>query len=260
MLQTAAALQVSALFQTAHRCHAQALAQLAQGQLRPAAASAWDAARAATNGLLLARTGQEPEDGMAANRLLRQFVRDNPSQRPIVTHCHVLQDFLLLQTGMYDCYTGPEDGLAADIRDVGSYLREVEKLADPTRRPGPPTVGELFRAAANCQAQALEFLEKGPLRAAARKAWAAVWLATDGLILARTGQELADEEKAHTLLCTMGRTEPELADLARRYSSLGGGLFEGCLCDGRCGPPECMAMDLAYAHSYVKDAARLAGE
>lgn len=257
MLQTATAAE---LFQTAHACHAQALAQLEQGQLRPAAALAWAAALAATNALLLARLGHEPKDLRETNGLMQQFARENPSLRPLLTHYDLLQSYLFHQTGLYDCSGVLAGGLAVDIRDAGNYLREVEKLAAAPRRRGGPTVKELFRAAHDCQAQALEWLDQGQSRAAARKAWDAAWLATDGLILARTGQELADPGQGHTLLWSMGRTEPKLDDLGDRYLSLVGNLCDGCLCDGICGPPEDMAEDVAYAHSYVKDAARLAGE
>ena len=256
MLQTAT---VNELFQTAHHHHAQALELLDQGHLREAAAQAWAAALTATNALLLARTGQVPEDLRAANVLMQQFARDNPSRRPLLTHYNLLRDFLLHQDGLYDFSSILAGGIAVDIRDAGAYLREVEKLAAAPPRPAGPTVKELFHAAHNCHAQALEWLEKGHSRMAARKAWDATWLATDGLILARTGQELAEESQASSDLWRLGRTEPELADLDRRYSTLGGGLFEGCLCDGICGPPEAMAADVAYAHRYIKDAERLAG-
>ena len=248
-----------ALFQTAHAHHAQALAQLDQGELRQAAALAWDAALAATNALLLARSGRHPEDLRETDGLMQQFARDNPSLRPLLTHYDLLQSYLLHQTGLYDCPSVLAGALAVDIRDAGSYLREVEKLTAQPPRPGGPTVKELFQAAHDCHAQALKWLEQGQSRAAARKAWDAAWLATNGLILARTGQELEDMWQAHTLLPTIAPTEPEVKGLARRYSTLAGGLFDGCLSDGICGPPEAMAEDVAYAHSYIKDAARLAG-
>lgn len=256
MLQTTA---VAELFQTANRHHAQALAFLEQGQLRDAAAQAWAAALTATNALILSRTGQAPEDLREANVRMQQFAQANPSQRPLLTHYNLLRDFLLHQDGLYDFSSILAGGIAVDIRDAGDYLREVEKLAAAPPRPGGPTVKELFHAAHNCHAQALEWLEKGHSRMAARKAWDATWLATDGLILARTGQELAEESQASNALSRLSRTEPELTGLVRRYSTLGGGLFEGCLCDGICGPPAAMAADVAYAHRYIKDAERLAG-
>lgn len=256
MLQTTT---VNALFQTAHAHHAQALDLLEQGQLRAAAAAAWEAALTATNALILSRTGQVPEDLRETDGQIRQFALDNPALRPILTHYRFLQDFLHSQIGMYDCFSVLAGGIAVDIRDAGNYLREVAELAAAPPSPGAPTVKELFHAAHNCHAQAREWLKQGQSRQAARKAWDATWLATDGLILARTGQELAEESQASSALSRLSRTEPELADLVRRYSTLGGGLFEGCLCDGICGPPAAMAADVAYAHSYIKDAERLAG-
>ena len=256
MLQTNT---VNELFQTAHQHHAQALDLLEQGQLRDAAAQAWQAALTATNALILSRTGQAPADLREANVLMQQFAQDNPSQRPLLTHYNLLRDFLLHQDGLYDFSSILAGGIAVDIRDAGAYLREVEKLAAAPPRPGGPTVKELFRAAHNCHAQAREWLEKGHSRMAARKAWDATWLATDGLILAHTRQEMAEERQALDFLLGFAQMEPAWRDLAHKYGSLSGGLFEGCLCDGRCGPPAAMAADVAYAHSYIKDAERLAG-
>ena len=256
MLQTNTVVE---LFQTAHHHHAQALDLLNQGQLRDAAAQAWNAALTATNALILSRTGQAPEDLRETDGQIRQFALDNPALRPILTHYRFLQDFLLHHTGMYDCFSVLAGGITVDIRDAGNYLREVEKLAAAPPRPGAPTVKELFHAAHNCHAQAREWLKQGQSRQAARKAWDATWLATDGLILARTGQEVVEEWQVYTVLAQLKRTEPELAGLVKLYSTLRGGLFEDCLCDGICGPPEDMAESVSNAHSYIKDAERLAG-
>ena len=250
---------VAELFQTAHHHHAQALDLLEQGQLSAAAAQAWDAALTATNALLLSRTGQVPEDLRETDRQIRQFALDNPALRPILTHYRHLQGFLLHHTGMYDCFSVLAGGITVDIRDAGNYLREVAKLAAAPPSTGAPTVKELFRAAHNCHAQALEWLEQGHSRPAGRKAWDATCLATDGLILACT-QEVVEEWQVYTVLTQLKRTEPELTGLVQLYSTLRGGLFENCLCDGICGPPEDMAESVSDAHRYIKDAEKLAGE
>lgn len=257
MLQTNT---VAELFQTAHQHHAQALDLLEQGQLRAAAAQAWDAALTATNALLLARTGQAPADLRETDGQIRQFALDNPVLRPILTHYRFLQDFLHSQIGMYDCFSVLAGGIAVDIRDAGNYLREVAELAAAPPSPGAPTVKELFHAAHNCHAQAREWLKQGQSRQAARKAWDATWLATNGLILSRTGQEGVEEWQVYTVLAQLKRTEPELAGLVQLYSTLRGGLFECCLCDGICGPPEDMAEPVSQAHRYIKDAEKLAEE
>ena len=255
MLQTNT---VAELFQTAHAHHTQALELLDQGQLRAAAAQAWAAALTATNALILSRTGQAPEDLREVNVLLQQFAQANPSQRPLLTHYRHLHDFLLHHNGMYDGFSVLAGGITVDIRDAGNYLRDVEGLAFAPP-PGGPAVKELFHAAHRCHAQALAWLEQGQSRQAARKAWDATRLATDGLILACT-QEVVEEWQVYTVLTQLKRTEPELAGLVQLYSTLRGGLFEDCLCDGICGPPEDMAEPVSAAHSYIKDAEKLAGE
>ena len=256
MLQTAT---VNELFQTAHHHHAQALELLDQGHLREAAAQAWAAALTATNALILSRTGQAPADLRETDRQIRQFALDNPALRPILTHYDILQEFLLHHNGMYDGFSVLAGGIAVDIRDAGNYLREVAELAAAPPSPGAPTVKELFHAAHNCHAQALEWLKKGHSRPAGRKAWDATCLATDGLILACT-QEVVEEWQVYTVLTQLKRTEPELTGLVQLYSTLRGGLFADCLCDGICGPPEDMAEPVSDAHRYIKDAAKLAGE
>ena len=127
MLQTA--ITPNALFQTAHAHHAQALAQLDQGELRQAAALAWDATLAATNALLLARSGRHPEDLRETSLLMWElFARDNPSLRPFVTHYGALKGFLL-EICEGDCFCGMEDALMDDIREAIDYIRQAEKLA-----------------------------------------------------------------------------------------------------------------------------------
>ena len=256
MRQTA--ITPNALFQTAHAHHAQALELLDQGELRQAAALAWDATLAATNALLLARSGQAPADLRETDGQIRQFALDNPALRPLLTHYRHLQDFLLHHTGMYDCFSVLAGGIAVDIRDAGNYLREVAELAAEPPPPGAPTVKELFQAAHDCHAQARKWLKQGQSRQAGRKAWDATGLATDGLILACT-REVVEEWQVYTVLAQLKRTEPELAGLLQLYSTLRGGLFEDCLCDGICGPPEDMAEPVSAAHRYIKAAAKLAG-
>ena len=127
MLETA--ITPNALFQTAHHHHAQALELLDQGQLRAAAALAWNAALTATNALLLARSGRQPADLRETSLLMWElFARDNPSLRPFVTHYGALKGFLL-EICEGDCFCGMEDALMDDIREAIDYLREAEKLA-----------------------------------------------------------------------------------------------------------------------------------
>ena len=127
MLQTNT---VAELFQTAHHHHAQALELLDQGQLRDAAAQAWDAALTATNALLLAHTGQEPEDLRETDGLMWElFTRDHPSLRPFTTHFGALKGFLLM-TCVHDCFCGMEEGLKMDVRGAIDYIKQAEKLAE----------------------------------------------------------------------------------------------------------------------------------
>ena len=125
MLQTNT---VAELFQTAHAYHTQALDLLEQGQLREAAAQAWEAALTATNALILSRTGQTPEDLRETDGLMWElFTRDHPSLRPFTTHFGALRGFLLM-TCVHDCFCGMEEGLKMDVRGAIDYIKQAEKL------------------------------------------------------------------------------------------------------------------------------------
>ena len=120
-------------------------------------------------------------------------------------------------------------------------------------------VSHLFTAARSLHDAALDQLEQGQLQKAGGKAWDATLQATNALILARTGQEPQDDRQAFHCILELGATDPALNDLGHRYGSLGGSLFEDCVCNGICEPEEVLRADLAAALDYIQEAERLAG-
>ena len=120
--------RVNALFTDARSLHSTALAQLEQGQLQKAAGKAWDATVKATDGLILARTGKEPQDLEKTDLMIRQLALADPSLRELVTRYGARQG-LLLEACVYDGICDPEDDLTADIRETREFIKDAELLA-----------------------------------------------------------------------------------------------------------------------------------
>ena len=94
---------------------------------------------------------------------------------------------------------------------------------------------ELFADARQLHSDALEMLELGKVRNAAEKAWGATKRATDGLILAKTG-----EEPATTAITSdaLARHDSQVKPLVGRYYSRISQLHGQCFYDGRCSSPD----------------------
>ena len=120
--------QVSVLFAAARAHYAQALDQLEQGNIQKAAGKAWDATLKATDGLILARTGEEPQDLLRTMYMVRSLGMTDPALRRLEVNCGARKG-LLLEACVYDGITCPEDDLIADIRETIDYIRDAERLA-----------------------------------------------------------------------------------------------------------------------------------
>ena len=82
--------RVEEIFQDARELQADALEMLAQGKIRNAAEKAWGATRRATDALILARTGEEPERTPETGAALRMLSSldgrsDAPAWCPAIT-------------------------------------------------------------------------------------------------------------------------------------------------------------------------------
>ena len=97
-------------------------------------------------------------------------------------------------------------------------------------------VDELFADARDMQAQAIACFDRGDVRDAAEKAWCATKRATDGLILARTGEEPVTTARTTDELDALVDREPAAEGLLGRYFSRLGQLHGACFYDKRCNP------------------------
>ena len=95
-------------------------------------------------------------------------------------------------------------------------------------------VDELFADARQMYEQAIEQLEQGDVRDAAEKAWCATKRATDGLILAITGEEPVTTAATSDGLDDLARETPQTRSLQGRYYSRLGQLHGACFYDRRC--------------------------
>lgn len=95
-------------------------------------------------------------------------------------------------------------------------------------------VDELFVDAREMYEQAIERLEQGDIRDAAEKAWCATKRATDGLILAITGEEPVTTAATSDGLDDLARETPQTRSLQGRYYSRLGQLHGACFYDRRC--------------------------
>lgn len=95
-------------------------------------------------------------------------------------------------------------------------------------------VDELFADARQMYEQAIERLEQGDVRDSAEKAWCATKRATDGLILALTGEEPVTTAATSDGLDDLARETPQTRSLQGRYYSRLGQLHGACFYDRRC--------------------------
>ena len=95
-------------------------------------------------------------------------------------------------------------------------------------------VDELFADARQVYEQAIERLEQGDVRDSAEKAWCATKRATDGLILALTGEEPVTTAATSDGLDDLARETPQTRSLQGRYYSRLGQLHGACFYDRRC--------------------------
>lgn len=105
-----------------------ALAQLAAGDLRDAAEKAWRAAKRATDGLILARTGELPPKSPDTTRRLLAMSERDPAVRDLRGRYFERQSFL-----HGDCfYTGlcePVEATERLIRETAGFIEDARGLA-----------------------------------------------------------------------------------------------------------------------------------
>ncbi len=120
--------RISAVFADARALHADALRLLEAGDIRDAAEKAWCATKRATDALILARTGTEPEISSDTARGLVRLATEDQVFRAMRRRYHSRQSTL-----HGDCfYLGlcePIDDTERRIRRTADYISDAERLA-----------------------------------------------------------------------------------------------------------------------------------
>lgn len=117
---------------------------------------------------------------------------------------------------------------------------------------------EIFADARNLQAEALQQLEMGNVRGAAKSSWGATKRATDALILARTGQEPTTRSQTSNTLDALAKVDPSVMPLVGPYYIRMARLHYDCFYDGACN-----SMDYERIREttwYIREAERLSSE
>ena len=122
--------EVREIFADAHSMYESAIERWDEGDVRDAAEKAWCATLRATNALLLARTGEEPETTPATSRRLDRVAREDLAVRSLVGRYYSRQSHLhgdCFYSGMFD----EMDEIERRIRETIDYITDAEALAFP---------------------------------------------------------------------------------------------------------------------------------
>ena len=117
-----------AIFADTHTLQDDALEMLEMGKIRNAAEKAWGATKRATDALVLARTGYEPERTPETSSELRALAGRDPAVRSLVGRYYSRQGVL-----HGDCFylglCGPLEDTERRIRETADYIADAERLA-----------------------------------------------------------------------------------------------------------------------------------
>ena len=133
-------------------------------------------------------------------------------------------------------------------------------------------VAGMFAEAHGLYAEAVNYLDEADklwnrelLRKSAGKTWAAALLATNALILARTGVAMPPDDENATYNCLMHlvwddrNQNQDLRPVKGRYATISGDIYETAVCEGNVEPPYLLIHDIRETKGYIERAQRLAG-
>ena len=124
---TTAEASAAGIFADARLMRDAALERMGAGDLRDAAEKAWCATMRATEGLVLARTGEGPRTSTAAGRRLRSLVEEDRSLEHLAFRYHYRQTVLHGEC-FYHNYCQPVVTERL-INETSDYIRDAERLA-----------------------------------------------------------------------------------------------------------------------------------
>lgn len=120
--------RVREVFADAHGLYDSAIERLESGDIRDAADKAWCAIKRASDALILARTGNEPEKSPVTTCELRRLGNQDAAVFPLINRYCTARDLL-----HGDCfYLGlcePLDDTERRIREAVDYIQDAELVA-----------------------------------------------------------------------------------------------------------------------------------
>ena len=125
---TIPALDSARVFNDAREMHAAALERLAEGDIRDASEKAWCAAKRATDALILARTGDEPQKSPATSRALNELASQDPEVDVLIGRYYSRQAQLHGEC-FYLGLCEPLEATERRIRGTIGYIEDAERLA-----------------------------------------------------------------------------------------------------------------------------------
>ena len=125
---TTAAADATRVFADARQMHESALRRMAAGDIRDAAEKAWCAAKRATDALILARTGEEPQRSTDTGAGLREIARRDPGARSLRARYYERQGALHGEC-FYIGLCEPVEGIERLIRETADYIEDARRLA-----------------------------------------------------------------------------------------------------------------------------------
>ena len=122
--------RVQEIFQDARVLRAAAVERLDQGDIRDAAEKAWGATKRATDALILARTGEEPERTPETGAGLNQLA----FQDPVVRDARMVARYYTRQGRLhggcfYNGLCDPIEDTERRIRETADYIGDAERMA-----------------------------------------------------------------------------------------------------------------------------------
>ena len=119
---------VQEIFEDAQELYDQAIERFDAGDVRDAAEKAWGATKRATDALILARTGREPETSRETSQELRNLIHADRSAESLRGRYYTRQMHL-----HGDCFYSrrcdPVEDTLRVIRGTQDYIRDAERLA-----------------------------------------------------------------------------------------------------------------------------------
>ena len=122
--------RVQEIFQDARVLQAAAVERLDHGDIRDAAEKAWGATKRATDALILARTGEEPERTPETGAGLDQLA----FQDPVVRDARMVARYYTRQGRLhggcfYNGLCDPIEDTERRIRETADYIGDAERMA-----------------------------------------------------------------------------------------------------------------------------------